>query len=407
MSSMSCRSRVRVSGPLVPHVQGFAAELERLGYTAGSAEHQLRLLAHLSRWLEDQVRDDGPVGLEEIAAFVDARREAGRRPYRSLAGVSTLVEYLSAMGLVTKTATDAVSPVEDLLGRYRSYLLDERGLVDSTVRTYIGAIRPFLEGHAAGAGGVLELTTLSAAEVTGFLLEVCRDRQPSTGQNTATALRSLLRFLHLEGVVGPSLADAVPSVASWKLSPLPRALEPGEVSRLLGACDRRTALGRRDLAMLLLLVRLGLRAGEVAALELDDLDWHAGELVVAGKGGRRERLPLPDDVGQAVVGYLRRGRPATVQGRPLFVRFKAPHRRLSAEGVSARVAAAARRAGLGNVRAHRLRHTAATSMLAAGAPLAEIGQLLRHRKTLTTAIYAKTDVAALRTIARPWPAGVA
>jgi integrase/recombinase XerD len=403
---MSSRSRVRMSGPLASHAQGFAAELDRLGYTAGSAEHQLRLLGHLSRWLHDQVRADGPVGLEEIAAFVDARRQAGRRPYRSLAGVSTLVDYLCGLGLITKAAAGAVSPVEDLLERYRSYLLEERGLVDSTVRTYISAVRPLLE-RRVGAGGMLELSTLSAAEVTAFLLEVCRDRQPSTGQSTATALRSLLRFLNAEGVVGASLADAVPSVASWKLSPLPRALEPGEVSRLLRACDRRTALGRRDLAMLLLLVRLGLRAGEVAALELDDLDWHAGALVVPGKGGRRERLPLPDDVGRAVVGYLQRGRPATVQGRPLFVRFKAPHRRLSSEGVSARVAAAARRAGLGDVRAHRLRHTAATSMLAAGAPLAEIGQLLRHRKALTTAIYAKTDVAALRTIARPWPAGVA
>ena len=403
---MSNRSRVRVSGPLVPYVQGFAAELERLGYTVGSAEHQLRLLAHLSRWLGDQDRD-GPVGLEEIAAFVDGRREKGRRLYRSMAGASILIGYLSELGMIREVEPGPASPVEELLERYLSYLIGERGLASSTVRGYISAVRPFLESRVAGAGGALDLATLSAGEVTGFLLEVCRDRRPGTGQSTATALRSLVGFLHAEGVVGPSLVDAVPSVASWKLSPLPRALEPGEVSRLLGACDRRTALGRRDFAMLLLLVRLGLRAGEVAALELDDLDWHAGELVVAGKGGRRERLPLPDDVGQAVVGYLKRGRPATVQGRPLFVRYKAPHRRLSSEGVSARVATAARRAGLGSVRAHRLRHTAATSMLAAGAPLDEIGQLLRHRKALTTAIYAKTDVAALRTIARPWPAGVA
>ena len=324
-----------------------------------------------------------------------------------MAGASILIGYLSQMGMIWEMEPGPASPVEELLERYRGYLMGERGLASSTVRTYISAVRPLLESRAADAVGALDLTTLSAGEVTGFLLEVCRDRRPGTGQSTATALRSLLGFLHAEGLVRGSLADAVPSVASWKLSPLPRALEPGEVSRLLGACDRRTALGRRDFAMLLLLVRLGLRAGEVAALELDDLDWHAGELVVAGKGGRRERLPLPDDVGQAVVGYLKRGRPVTVQGRPLFVRYKAPHRRLSSEGVSARVATAARRAGLGSVRAHRLRHTAATSMLAAGAPLDEIGQLLRHRKALTTAIYAKTDVAALRTIARPWPAGVA
>ena len=287
-----------MSGPLAPYAHGFAEELERLGYTAGSAEHQLRLLAALSRWLAEQDRD-GPVGLQDIAAFVRARREAGRRPYRSMAGVSTLIGYLSGMRLVTKLPPAGggdVSPVEELLGRYRRYLVGERGLFASTVRVYISAVRPLLESRAADAGG-LDLATLSAQEVTDFLLEVCRHRRPGTGQSTATALRSLLRFLHVvEGVVGPSLADAVPSVASWKLSPLPRALPPGEVSRLLGVCDRRTALGRRDVAMLLM-VRLGLRAGEVAALELDDFDWHAGELVVPGKGGRRERVPLPDDVG--------------------------------------------------------------------------------------------------------------
>jgi integrase/recombinase XerD len=157
----------------------------------------------------------------------------------------------------------------------------------------------------------------------------------------------------------------------------------------------------------MLLVRLGLHTSEVAALELDDIDWRAGELVVVGKGDRRERLPLPDDVGQALVGYLQRGRPTTAQGRRVFVRVRAPHGAMTTGAVSHVVFAAGRRAGLGTVRAHWLRHTAATQLLAAGAPQVEIGQLLRHRSQLTTAIYAKVDHEALRTQARPWPAGVA
>jgi site-specific recombinase XerD len=179
------------------------------------------------------------------------------------------------------------------------------------------------------------------------------------------------------------------------------------VSRLLASCDRGTPGGRRDYAILTVLARLGLRAGEVAGLELDDLDWRGGEIIVRGKGNRAERLPLPADVGEAVAGYLRAGRPATAAGRTVFVRVKAPRRALTKGGVTQVVAAAGRRAGLGPLSAHRLRHTVATELLRAGAPLAEIGQLLRHRSALTTAIYAKVDRDALRTIARAWPGGAA
>jgi integrase/recombinase XerD len=220
-----------------------------------------------------------------------------------------------------------------------------------------------------------------------------------------TALRSLLGFLHVEGILQKSLVAAVPSAASWRLAGLPRGLKPNEVQRLLAAPDRRTRIGRRDFAVLMLLIRLGLRAGEVAALTLDDINWRAGELMVRGKGDRRERLPLPDDVGQALVGYLQRGRPATALTRHVFIRVRAPHGPMTTGAVSHAVFAAGRRAGLGTVRAHRLRHSAATQLLAAGAPLIEIGQLLRHRSQLTTAIYAKVDTEALRCLARPWPGG--
>jgi len=186
------------------------------------------------------------------------------------------------------------------------------------------------------------------------------------------------------GVIARPLVGAVPSVASWRLAGLPRALESDQVQRLLGSCDRRTSSGHRDFAILTVLVRLGLRAGELAELQLDDMDWRAGEIVVRGKGRRTERLPLPRDVGEAIVAYLRHGRPDTALDRAVFVRVKAPHRGLTTGGVTQVVVSAGRRAGLGQIHAHRLRHTAATEMLRAGAPLSEIGQVLRHRAALTT-----------------------
>jgi len=239
-----------------------------------------------------------------------------------------------------------------------------------------------------------------------FVVDRCPSQSRSPAKLTATALRSFLSFLYVEGMTERSLVAAVPSVAGWRLAGLPKGLEPKELRSLLTSCDRRTQQGRRDFAILTVLARLGLRAGEVAALLLDDIDWRAGTLVVRGKGNIIESLPLPPDVGEAVVAYLRRGRPGSAKGRPVFVRVKAPHRALSSGGVTQVVAAAARRAGLGQIHAHRLRHTVATQMLQAGASLTEVGQLLRHRRVLTTAIYAKVNREALRMIARPWPGGV-
>jgi integrase/recombinase XerD len=223
-----------------------------------------------------------------------------------------------------------------------------------------------------------------------------------------TALRSLLGFLHVSGMISEPLGQHVPAVARWRLAGLPKALEPEQVAALLASCNQDTAAGCRDFAMLMLLARLGLRAGEVAALTLGDIDWRAGEVTVSGKGSRAERLPLPADVGEAIACYLRDGRPEPFEGtRQVFLRDRAPHRGLTSAGVTAAVCSAGHRAGIGQVFAHRLRHSAATGMLAGGAPLAEIGQVLRHRRLLSTAIYAKADVSALRALARPWPGGAA
>jgi site-specific recombinase XerD len=293
------------------------------------------------------------------------------------------------------------------LEHYRHYLTVERGVGSKTARGYVDAVRPFLRDRVSADGLGLDLEDLSAADVTAFVVATCPEQARGMAKLTVTALRSLLGFLHFDGAIARPLTDAVPSVAGWRLTGLPKGLEPGQVRSLLASCDRRTRNGRRDFAILTTLARLALRAGEVAALQLDDIDWRAGEIVVYGKGNRAERLPLPADVGEAIAAYLRRGRPASADGRTVFVRVRAPHRALSSSGVTQVVATAARRAGLGKIYAHRLRHTAATQMLRAGASLPEIGQVLRHRRALSTAIYAKVDREALRTIARPWPGGVA
>jgi site-specific recombinase XerD len=285
--------------------------------------------------------------------------------------------------------------------RYREYLIVERGLASATICSYVEVARIFLSRRSAESED-LALAALTPPDVVDFVLRECRGRSKGSAAYVVCGLRSLLRFLYVEGRTLQALADAVPKVPSWKLAWLPRSLGSEEVSRLLKSCDRRRATGRRDFAILTLLVRLGLRRGEVAALRLADFDWRAGEILIRGKGSREERLPMPVDVGEAVVSWLQRGRP---KGRcaQVFTRRRAPITAMSPGAVSHVVMAAAARAGLQAVSAHRLRHTAATEMLRAGAGLAEVGQVLRHHSQLTTAIYAKVDQSALRAVAQPWP----
>lgn len=223
------------------------------------------------------------------------------------------------------------------------------------------------------------------------------------GEALTGGLRSLLRYLHVAGLTAMPLAAAVPRAAGWRLSSLPRAVEADQVVRLLESCDRATVIGRRDLAILSLLARLGLRAGEVAGLRLDDIGWRSGEVTIRGKGSTTERLPLPHDVGEALADYLRDGRPALADFREVFVTAKAPRRPLSPTAVTHVVGCACKRGGIEPVGAHRLRHTLASDLLRAGTPLAQIAPILRHASVTTTAIYAKVDRDALRMLARPWP----
>jgi integrase/recombinase XerD len=394
-------SEVRVRGPLAGYAVGFAEFLAGQGYTPGSVRLQMHLVAQLSRWLDAEGLT--AAGLTELEAerFVAARRARVKRLFRSRQALEPIVGYLDSLGVAPVSAPIALSAVEELLERYRRYLLVERVLTVESAHVYVTAIRPFVERFAVGDR--VELDGATAADVSAFVLAEAERRQGTSICSVATALRSLLRFLHLQGLIERSLTGAVPGVGAWRGAGLPRPLERGELERLLAGCDRRTAVGRRDFAIVLLMGRLGLRCGEIARLTLDEIDWRAGAITIYGKGHRDDQLPLPVDIGRALVDYLRRGRPTSALDRSVFIRTLAPHHAMGSGAVSRVVAAAAERAGLPPVRAHRLRHTAATELLRSGASLPEVGQVLRHRRLLSTAIYAKVDEHALSELARPWP----
>jgi len=312
-----------------------------------------------------------------------------------------LLDYLCGLGVLPAVPAAPSTPGEVLMERYSAYLLGRRGLAASSVRNYVGVARLFLADRER-VRGQLALKELNGEAVSEFVLRESRRCSVGSAKCMVTRLRALLRFLHVEGEIERDLAGAVPSVASWRLASLVRALDARSVQRLLASCDRRTRVGRRDFAILTMLSRLGLRAGEVAALRLSDVDWRAGEVLIRGKGSRQERLPLPADVGETLAGWLSRGRPRC-EAVFLFTRLRAPHGGLSPGAVSQIVRRACQRAGLPVVGAHRLRHTAATEMLRAGGSLTEVGQVLRHRGRDVTSIYAKVDRLALAAVVAPWP----
>jgi site-specific recombinase XerD len=340
---------------------------------------------------------------ERLKEFIQAKHRAGQRrlSYRRL---KPLVEYIRELESSPSCAEPAAAnPIEDLIAAYQRYLEHERGLMPATVGNYVLDARAFLVERAACGG--TDLGGMTAAEVTQFVVRQTRQRSPGAVKMLIPALRSLLRFLYVVGLTKLPLAGAVLVPPTWKASSLPRPLEPQHVAALLAGCDRRRVGGRRDYAILKLLVRLGLRAGEVAALELGDLDWRRGEILVRGKGDRQERLPLPTDVGEALSDYLLCVRRPNPQCRRVFVSVIAPIGPLTRFGVKDVVYHACERAKLPRIGPHRLRHTAASQMLRSGAPLTEVTQVLRHRSLRTTAVYAKIDVASLRTAIQPWPGG--
>jgi site-specific recombinase XerD len=391
----------KVRGPLAGLADGFRVELDRLGYTPSSREFKLAEMAKLSAWLESRGLDAGDICRARIEEFLsDLAARPGRAP--TLVAMRPLLAWLRRLGLTTDDLPPPPGPLDPLMGRYRHWMVTDRQLAARTIRRYEQGARLFLESRAGPGGNPAGVEGLGEQAVTAFLLaEASRGLSAKSLQGRVAELRSLLRFLYLQAMITTPLGEGVPPVPGWKDTGVPRRLAAAEVQALLDSCDRATASGKRDLAILLLLARMGLRAAEVAGLELDDFDWRAGELVVRGKAGHRDRMPLPAEVGEAVAGYLLRARPGA-GSRAAFLTLRPPPRPMGHTTVGQVVWRQCRIAGVEPVRAHRLRHALATELLSRGVRLPEIAQVLRQRDLATTAVYAKVDYSALRELALPW-----
>jgi len=393
-------------GPLGAYIDGFAAWLSERGYARQTAKVQIRLVAELSRWLRRQGLGVRNLDEQSVAKFLRHKRRYGRLHRGNAATLRTLLCRLRTAGVISAATPPNDSGSLHPIGKaFAQYLSQERGLSRATLLNYGVLVRRFLEDRFGT--GPLKCEQVNPAEIARFLLRYARAYSLTRVKLMVTALRSFFRFLRLRGDLRSDLAGAVPTVAYWRLSTLPKSLQPHQVKRLLDSCDQATATGQRDYALLLLLARLGLRAGEVVGLTLEDIDWEAGELTVRGKNAQQDRLPLPRDVGAAVARYLRHVRPRC-STRRVFVRMQAPRQGFaSSVAVCTIVRRAIERAGLRPTLkgAHLLRHSLATQMLRQGASLAQIGEILRHRTPKSTEIYAKVDLRALRALTQPWPRG--
>jgi site-specific recombinase XerD len=393
---------VVVTGPLASFAPMLRARLQDAGYTPLSTVVVMRLMAHLSRWLESRGLGPGDLSPEVVEDFFGGfrSRHSWCRSSRSLAPV---LAYLRSVGAVPAVggSRSGLGAGAVLVGDFRSYLRDQRGLSVATVEAYARYAADCI--RAWWPGGQIDVAGLDSGDVIS-LVRTARDQQrPASLRCMVTALRALLRFFHAGGLTSGSLVDAVPAMATWPRTVRPPAVTSEAAARLVGSCDTSTAIGRRDAAILSLLARLGLRAGEVARLALDDIDWRAGELRIDGKGGRVDRLPLLADVGEPIAAYLTCGRNPASRSRMVFLKVVAPFGPISADVVAAVVYFACDRAGIPRVGPHRLRHMVATETLRAGAPLSEVAQLLRHSSVSTSAIYAVPDPASAAALARPWP----
>lgn len=386
---MDAVATVRISGPLTRYVEGFAAELRAQGYTELSLANQLRLMSDLSRWLTSK-----RIAIKEFDRGVVDRFLAKRRRththFTSKRALDPLLAHLRVAGAM-KALVVAEPPRSKLLREYERYIVEERAVTPAVRKRYLAVADELLRDR--------KVSSLTARDVTRH---VSAHAGVSWFEGWLSALRSVLRFMFVTSKTETNLVFAVPSTPRWTQTSLPQSLEPAELAAVLSSPDRRTITGCRDHAVLILLSRLGLRACEVAALQIEDIDWRAGELTIRGKGRSLARLPLTVDVGEAVVAWLRRGH-RSASTRSVFVSVRAPYGPLTSHAVVGIASTAMRAAGIDRGGAHRLRHTVATEMLRRGASMTEIAQVLRHRHVNTTAIYAKVDRVSLRTIAKPWP----
>ena len=397
--------RMRV-GPLGAYVDALAQQLSEEGYAKASARYALQLVADLGRWLSRRRIIAPQLTPERLGCYLEYRSRHRHRRSGDASILRRLLNLLLEKGIVAQGPPIESSPAQRLEEEFRLYLQQERRLAPATVFHYLVFAKRFLA--QCFADGEVRLDCLRADDVVGFVQqEAARLHHPKRAKLMVTALRSLLQYARYRGLISIDLRECVPTVASWSMASIPRTLSSDEVQRLLAHCDRHTAVGRRNWAILLLLARLGLRAGEVVSLALEDLDWEPGELHIRGSDADSDRLPIPHDVGAALTDYLQHARPEC-SCRQVFIRTRAPHRGFaSSVAICSIVRRALDRAGLNPALkgAHLLRHSLATQMLRQGASLAEIGEVLRHSNLQTTTIYAKVDLDSLRPLALPWPGG--
>lgn len=394
------------AGPLGAHIDAIALELSNRGFAVATVQYAMRLLAALSTWLQDRRLGIAQLDESAVNAFLHYRYRSRRERAEDRATLARLLAHLRAASVIAPllevVETDAHSGLKQA---FQQHLVSQRNLASSTVRSYLDTVGCFLAWRFQTQ--TPELSTLCTQDICDFMLEQARQYSPGHTQLRASALRAFLRFLLQTGAITTDLAQYVPAPPRRQLSGLPKFMPAEDVEHLLQSVDQACPQGLRDYAILLLLARLGLRAGEVASLHLEDVDWEAGELLIHGKGERVERLPLPCAVGEALSRYLRDARPVC-ETRQVFVCLRAPRRGfLHGSAVGTIVRRALVRADLHppHQGAHLLRHSLATGLLRNGASLTEIGELLRHRNLDTTRIYAKVDERTLRSLALPWPGG--
>lgn len=391
-------------GPLSPHLAPYAQRLHDEGYAIQSGQLQLRMLGDFNLWLNRQHLSADEVDSSAVERYVRSRRRSGKMRRGDAAALVRILAILPPHQ--TNPLPPPPTPCQIALQQFQHYLRQGRGLSEATVIHYTPIVRAFLA--EVFPDGIPDFHQISASDIAGFVQRQAEHITTKHAPTVVTALRSFLRHLLYCGAINTNLAACVPTIATWSLSNVPRFLPADQIQLVLDSCDRDTANGKRNYCILLLLARLGLRAGEVVALTLDDIDWEAGVMTVRGKGKRMAPMPLPVEVGTAMADYLRQARPAC-SSRHVFIRGKAPLVGFANSiAICSLVDRALQKAGVESPHrgAHVFRHSLATEMLKHGASLPEIGDLLRHRRPDTTAIYAKVDLVSLRSIALPWPGGV-
>jgi site-specific recombinase XerD len=389
----------RKPGRMGPYVSGFRTRLTELGYSPETIREMLKVVGTLGRWMERRDIAPSDLGSSAFAEFIDDCRQRGMRRVPTIRSLDPLLGFLRGEGVVGEQPSPS-SAMEMLFADYRAWLVADRGLSEATIIRYEKLARRFLEQH--GADGGIDVASLDGKRIVAFLIQESERLSVGGAKGRVAELRSLLKFLYLRGLTPRLLTTVVPPVAGWHDTGIPKSITAAEVQSLLDLCDRTDPVGIRDYAILMLVARLGLRSIEVSRLELGDIDWRGGRIVLRGKASREDGMPLPAEVGEALSAYLSQARPSTSL-RSVFLACKAPIRGIRPDLVSDVTRRACDRAGLARVGAHRLRHSLATEMLRRGVKLTDISQVLRHRDLATTAIYAKVDSTTLRTIAQPWP----